>query len=74
MTNLACSLVGHETTAAVLAYTTWALGRNIAAQDRLRREIESLGREPTYDDFLGDKLPYLDAVTKEAYVIICLAS
>jgi len=42
------------------------LGRNYAVQDRLRREVELLGREPTYDDFLGDKLPYLDAVTKEA--------
>lgn len=60
-------MVGHETTAGTLGFTIHALAQHPDVQDKLRKEILEFGAEPTYDDFLT-KLPYLDAVTKEAYV------
>ncbi|KAK7060429.1 hypothetical protein VNI00_001194 [Paramarasmius palmivorus] len=55
---------GHETTTQTLGFTIWELARHPDKQERLRSELESFGREPSYDDFQS-KLPYLDAVLKE---------
>lgn len=66
-------MVGHETTSGVLNYTLLALANHPEVQDKLRAEVEAFGKGtgkyPTYDDFQSGKLEYLDAVTKEAYVI-----
>ncbi|KAG9035967.1 hypothetical protein FRB95_010175 [Tulasnella sp. JGI-2019a] len=60
------SLGGHETTSSTLNFTLYNLAHNKPAQDRLRQELLSFPSvEPTYDDYL-DKLPVLDAVTKES--------
>ncbi|KAG9009835.1 hypothetical protein FRB93_005106 [Tulasnella sp. JGI-2019a] len=59
-------VAGHETTSTALNLTLYSLARNKPAQDRLRHELLSFpSAEPTYDDYLN-KLPFLDAVTKEA--------
>lgn len=68
-------MAGYETTAASLNYTIYALAHNKEAQDELRAEImnfsssDSSGNDPTYEDFLT-KMPFLDAVCKEAYVLL----
>jgi len=59
-------LVGHETTSTALNFTLYNLAHNKPVQDRLREELTSFSNaQPTYDDFLN-RLPILDAVTKEA--------
>ncbi len=63
-------MVGHETTSATLNFTLMELARNKEMQDRLRKELTEFqgsgpGGEPTYEE-LQTKLPYLDAVCKEA--------
>ena len=62
-------MVGHETTAGALNFAIWELARNPEMQARLRTEVIESGRDLSYDDI--QKLEYLDAVTKEAYVIAC---
>ncbi|KAJ7093857.1 cytochrome P450 [Mycena belliarum] len=57
------TMVGHETTAGSLTFTLWELARHPAVQDRLRAEIQSCGRDLSYDDI--QKLEFLDAVVKE---------
>ncbi|KAG9009824.1 hypothetical protein FRB94_013563 [Tulasnella sp. JGI-2019a] len=60
------TLVGHETSAAALNFTLYNLAHNKPAQDRLRQELRAFpSAEPSYDDYLN-RLPILDAVTKEA--------
>lgn len=65
------SLAGNETTAQVLSFTIYALSQHNDVQRRLRKEILEFqatlvpGTEPSYDDYLS-KMPYLDAVCKEA--------
>ncbi|EJD46366.1 cytochrome P450 [Auricularia subglabra TFB-10046 SS5] len=62
-------VAGHETTSSTLAFTLWELARNPDIQMRLRAEIASFSASGDigYDDFAdADRLPYLDAVCKEA--------
>ena len=45
----------------------WALAQNPGIQGKLREEVRTIAGEPTYDDFIDPtRLPYLDAVCKEA--------
>ena len=45
----------------------WALAQNSDIQRKLREELRTTANEPTYDDFIDpNRLPYLDAVCKEA--------
>jgi len=70
------SVVGHETSAGVIAYTLHALSKDQQRQGKLRAELSAAGfsamsgiqgKEPTYDELMDSKtLPYLDAVVKEA--------
>ena len=62
--NLVTNLVaGHETSALSLAWAFAWLGRHPEAAERLRQEIDGLGRD---DDIAAiQALPYLDAVVKE---------
>ena len=65
--NLFHSVAGHETTSSTLAFTTWALAQNPDIQTKLRDEVMTIQGEPTFDDFADpNRLPYLDAVCKEA--------
>jgi len=51
----------------VLAFTTWALSKYPDIQTKLREEVRTIAGEPTYDDLMDpNRLPYLDAVCKEA--------
>ncbi|KAG8732334.1 hypothetical protein FRC12_019331 [Ceratobasidium sp. 428] len=59
-------LVGHETTAGSLTWTLYELAKKPEYQNRLREEIMSLGREPTYEDIMSG-MPFLDAVMKESF-------
>lgn len=66
------SMVGHETTAAVVSYTIDALARDRTRQDKLRAELTAAGfvhgsgKEATFDELADPRvLPYLDAVVKE---------
>jgi cytochrome P450 family 110 len=54
---------GHETTAAVLAWALYELGRHPDVLAKLRAELESIGAEA--DPGLVIKLPYLGAVCDE---------
>lgn len=65
-------MVGHETTAGALNFTIWELARNPEIQARLRKEVVESGRDLSYDDI--QKLEYLDAVIKEAYVRLTFIS
>jgi cytochrome P450 family 110 len=58
-------IAGHETTAISIAWALYLLHRpeNAAVLERLRAELETLGKEP--DIAALDKLPYLDAVCQE---------
>jgi len=65
--NLFHSVAGHETTSTVLAFTIWALAKYPDVQTKLREEVSTIAGEPTYDDLMEpNRLPYLDAVCKEA--------
>jgi cytochrome P450 len=45
----------------------WALAQYPDIQTKLREELSTIAREPTYDDLMDpNRLPYLDAVCKEA--------
>ncbi|MET0387450.1 MAG: cytochrome P450 [Polyangiales bacterium] len=58
-------LAGHETTALTITYAIYALSQEPACQTRLRAELDQLGAlPPTAADI--DRLPYLDAVVREA--------
>lgn len=55
---------GHETTTMTLGFTIWELARAPALQDKLRKELEAFGKEPTFEDY-QNHLPYLDACLRE---------
>ncbi|KAL5529817.1 hypothetical protein ACEPAG_5804 [Sanghuangporus baumii] len=55
---------GHETTTQTLAFTIWELARHPEVQQRLRTEVESFSKQPTYEDF-QTRLPYLDSILRE---------
>ncbi|KAG8864747.1 hypothetical protein FRB96_003332 [Tulasnella sp. 330] len=60
------TLVGHDTTAYGISFALYNLAHNKPAQDRLRNELLAFhSSEPTYDDF-SNRLPMLEAVTKES--------
>ncbi|KAG8944219.1 hypothetical protein FRC04_002086 [Tulasnella sp. 424] len=65
-------VAGHETTSGTVNYTLLELAKQPELQTQLRRELSEFrkahgGREPTYEEYMnGNKLPLLDAVTKEA--------
>ena len=45
----------------------WALAQNPDIQSKLHEEVIGVAGEPSYDDFIDpNRLPYLDAVCKEA--------
>ena len=45
----------------------WALAQNPDIQSKLHDEVRTIASEPTYDDFVDpNRLPYLDAVCREA--------
>jgi len=63
-------LVGHETTSSAINFTLMELARNKDIQDRLRQELLDFhgsgpNGQPSYEDYQS-KLPFLDAVSKEA--------
>ena len=67
MTFFLYSVAGYETTSSALAFTLWALAQNPDIQSKLHEEVRAIANEPTYDDFVDpNRLPYLDAVCKEA--------
>ena len=50
-----------------LGFTIWALAQNSDTQTKLREEVRTIAGDPTYDDLMDpNRLPYLDAVCKEA--------
>ena len=55
---------GHETTAAALAWALILITQDRAVYDRLRAEVDALGRVPTYEDL--PKLPIAARVFKES--------
>jgi len=58
---------GHETSAGVLCFALHALAQHPLYQQRLRDELLSFGREPSFDELWnGESLPYLEAVIKES--------
>ncbi|KAG8994783.1 hypothetical protein FRB94_009661 [Tulasnella sp. JGI-2019a] len=59
------STAGNETVSEAVNYTLYYLAHHKSAQDRLRQELRDHSAEPTYEDFQL-RLPYLDAVCKEA--------
>lgn len=58
-------LVGHETTAAQLAWAFWALLRRPDVVDRIRAERREVLGDGALDPARLNQLPYLDAVVKE---------
>ncbi|EIW77626.1 cytochrome P450 [Coniophora puteana RWD-64-598 SS2] len=59
-------IAGYVTTSTSLTWALIELAKNPDAQAKLRAELNQYGDEyPSYDDLVGDKLPYLDAVTHE---------
>ena len=59
-------LAGYVTTSTSLTWALIELAKNPKTQKKLRNELTQDGNdEPSYDDLMGNKLPYLDAVTHE---------
>nr|CEG04521.1 unnamed protein product [Fusarium clavum] len=56
---------GHDTTASALVWTAYALGKNPASQDRLRKEIQSLDTNDISAKAI-DELPFLENVIRES--------
>ncbi|MFO7583184.1 MAG: cytochrome P450 [Anaerolineales bacterium] len=56
-------LAGHETTATALAWALYELGKNPDILETLRKELDSLGTNPTPEQVA--KAPYLTAVCNE---------
>ena len=52
-----------------MGFAAWELSRHSDRQARLRDELLTINRQPTYED-LHERLPYLDAVMKETSVIL----
>ena len=57
-------LAGHETTANALTWTWYLLARNPKAESKLQREVDALGRTPTFDDL--PRLEYTRRVLAES--------
>jgi cytochrome P450 len=58
-------LAGHDTSATVLTYALWQLGRHHPIQDRIRAEVQALGHvDPTAEDV--PRLTYTKQVLQEA--------
>ncbi len=63
-------MAGYETTSTILSMALYHLAKNPSVQERLRQEVEDHAGSGDNKDFdyntLQNKLPYLDAVLKEA--------
>ncbi len=57
-------VAGHETTATGLAWTLYAAARDRTVYDRMRDEVDALGKRPTLDDL--PRLDYCLRAFKEA--------
>jgi cytochrome P450 len=57
-------MAGHETTANALSWTFHLLAQHPTERETMEKELDALGRNPTYDDLA--KLPYTLAVFKES--------
>jgi cytochrome P450 len=64
-THVFYSMAGFETTAQGVGYAIWQLARHPDIQKSLREEVVSIS---TFDDY-NTKMPLLDAVVKERYVL-----
>src|ERR1700761_9095187 len=63
-------MAGPKIPGTTLAYTLWELGKRPDIQAKLREEVQAYPGNPTYDEIMSSTaLPYLDAVTKEAYAL-----
>lgn len=62
--SMTLMLAGHETTANALAWTFHLLAQHPKERDTMEKELDALGRSPTYEDLA--KLPHTLAVFKEA--------
>jgi len=58
-------MAAQETSPMATGILLWHLATNQQAQSKLREEVLAFEGKPTYDDFAGQRLPYLDAVVKE---------
>ena len=58
-------IAGQETIPMTTAFIMWELARKQDVQSKLREELLSFEGTPTYDDLMGTRLPWLDAVFKE---------
>ena len=56
-------MAGHETTANTLAWAWYLLSRSARVRDKFHREIDALGRAPTFDDV--SSLPFTRAIVEE---------
>ncbi|KAI0058352.1 cytochrome P450 [Artomyces pyxidatus] len=59
-------IAGFDSSNLTLGFVLWELARQPHIQEKLREEVTSLAREPTYED-IQSRLPYLEAVMKEAF-------
>ncbi|KAI6040777.1 cytochrome P450 [Pisolithus marmoratus] len=57
-------IASYETTATAMTWALIELARHPDIQTKLRQELLSFGREPSYDQLINN-LPYLDAILQE---------
>jgi len=65
--TLTILLAGHDTTAIILAWALYHLGRNEAVRTRLRAEIDAACPDQTFNPRNLERLPYLRAVIDETF-------
>lgn len=65
--TLTILLAGHDTTAIVLAWTLFHLGRTKTAQVRLAAELDAAFPDRRFDPRVVERLPYLRAVVDETF-------
>jgi cytochrome P450 len=65
--TLTILLAGHDTTAIILAWAFFHLGRNEAAQARLAAEMDAAFPERQFEPRIAERLPYLRAVVDESF-------
>ncbi|KAE9395500.1 cytochrome P450 [Gymnopus androsaceus JB14] len=58
-------LAGYETTSISLTWALIELSKQPALQGKLRKELQAFSMDPTWDQFMGPELPYLDAIVHE---------
>jgi cytochrome P450 len=65
--TLTILLAGHDTTAIILAWALYHVGRNEAVRTRLKAEIDAACPEKTFNPRNIERLPYLRAVIDETF-------